>query len=282
MPSRRAQRLLEDLKLKAERQQQVAKKAVGYVRVSTEEQAAEGYGLDYQERAIRAFAESQGYELVEVVHDAGVSGASRPESRPGFSRVIQLAQQGAFSVLLVWKFDRLARSLVYAVTAANDLRERYGVVLRSVTEPIDTSTPMGETIFAILAGMAAQERRAITERTWAGRLEKARRGGFAGGEPPLGYRRDKEGGLAIDDEAAATVRRIFRLRAEGKSLHEIARILNAEGVPTKRGGQWAAATVRYILDNPKYRGQVEYLFRWNGQEYVLREGTHPPLIREAV
>src|SRR3954471_20116460 len=87
---------------------QRAQKVVGYVRVSTEEQATAGHGLEVQERAIRSFCESQEYELVEIVSDAGVSGAKRPDDREGFRRVLELAADKKFSILLVWKFDRLA------------------------------------------------------------------------------------------------------------------------------------------------------------------------------
>jgi site-specific DNA recombinase len=174
---------------------------------------------------------------------------------------------------------RLARQIVYAVTAANELQEAHGVQLRSVTEPIDTATPMGRTVFAILAGMAEQERQVITERTFLGRREKASRGGFAGGAAPLGYRRDRQGGLVEDEGSAAIVRRIFAMKAEGSTLQAIADVLNSEGIPTVRGGKWWPGTVRYVLDNPKYRGQVEYLFRWNGSEsHIVRPGSHAVLV----
>ena len=277
--SKRVRRLRRQVQEQQRLHLEVAQKAVAYIRVSSEEQATGGYGLEAQERAIKAFAESQGYELVDVVADPGVSGATRPEDRPGFRRVYELAEQGAFSVLLVWRFDRLARSIVYAVTTAHELRERYGVALRSVTEPIDTATPMGQMIFAVLAGMAAQERQAITERTLAGRREKARRGGFAGGPAPYGYRRDKEGGLVPDPEEAAVVRRIFDLYGQGYTPRQIADLLNAEGVPGKRGGRWYPASIRYMLDNPKYQGLVEYLFRWGGNVEEIRvEGQHPAIV----
>ena len=111
-------------------------------------------------------------------------------------------------MLLLWKFDRLARNLLFSVTTVHDLKEQYGVVLRSVTEPIDTASPMGGMIFAILASFAAEERRVITGRTLAGKKEKASRGGFAGGAAPLGYKRDLQGGLLIDDAESAIVRQI--------------------------------------------------------------------------
>lgn len=256
----------------------IAETAVGYVRVSTEEQASNGHGLEAQREAIEAFAKSQGYELLDVIIDAGVSGAKRPEEREGFQRVLELAEGKAFSVLLVWRFDRLARSLAYAVTTANLLQEEYGVVLRSVTEPIDTATPMGQTVFAILAGMAAQERQAITQRTLAGKREKAKRGGFAGGPAPYGYRRDRDGGLEVDPDEAQTIRRIYTMRQQGMSYRAIADVLNGEGIPTKRGGRWYAGTVRYILDNPKYRGAIEYYFRFDGEAHVLENGQHEPIL----
>jgi site-specific DNA recombinase len=256
----------------------VSQTAIGYVRVSTEEQSNNGHGLEAQEKAIRAFAESQGYELLEVVADAGVSGATRPDTRPGFSRVLELAEQQAFSVLLVWKFDRLARSLVYAVTATSALQEQFEVVLRSVTEPIDTSTPTGQMLFAIFAGMAAQEREAIIDRTIAGKKQKAAAGGFVGGSAPYGYRRDKEGGLMIDEQEAAVVRRIASMRQSGATLQSISDALNAEGIPGRRGGSWHPGTVRYLLDNPKYAGVTEYYFRHGGEQHILAAAEHAAIL----
>jgi site-specific DNA recombinase len=127
--------------------------------------------------------------------------------------------------------------------------------------------------------MAEQERQVITERTFLWRREKATRGGFAGGAAPIGYKRDRQGGLATDDESAEIVRRIFAAKATGATLKAIADDLNQDAVPTRRGGRWWPGTVRYVLDNPKYRGQVEYLFRYGGAEtHIVREGTHLALV----
>ncbi len=280
LASKRVARLKKRSGEASEAKAEIATKAAGYIRVSTEEQAQHGQGLESQQRAVRAFAESQGYKLVDVIADPGVSGATKPADRPGFARILELAEAQAFAVLLVYKFDRLARQIVYAVTAVNDLSERYGVVIRSVSEPIDTATPMGRTVFAVLAGMAEQERQAITERTHGGRREKATKGGFAGGSAPLGYSRDREGGLLVDERQAGTIRQIFDLRKDGATLQAIADALNADKVPTKRGGQWRPSQVGYILDNPKYRGAVEYLFRWQGAEtHVLKRGKHKAIVK---
>ncbi len=278
--SKRVERLMRMEQEASTARSDIAEVAVGYIRVSTDEQATRGHGLESQERAIRAFAESQGYTLLDMIADPGVSGAILPSARDGFATVLSMAAQGQFAILLVWKIDRLARSLAHAVTTANDLREQYNIVLRSVTEPIDTATPMGQTIFAILAGMAAQERHVITERTLAGRKAKAEKGGYAGGTPPYGYRADGAGGLTIDPGEAEIVRAIFGLRGEGWTLRQIAAALNERGVQTRRGGKWHPATVRYLLDNPRYRGFTEYYFRWGqDQSQVVGEGGHEAIVR---
>ena len=276
--SARIRRIREHAHRRTETQLVLSQKAVGYVRVSSDEQSNNGHGLEAQEAAIRAFAESQGYELVDVVADAGVSGATRPETRPGFARVVELAEQQAFSILLVWKFDRLARGLVYAVMATSALQEQFGVMLRSVTEPIDTSTPTGQMLFAIFAGMAAQEREAIIDRTIAGKKQKASRGGYVGGLTPYGYRRDKEGGLAVYEPEAAVIRRIASMRESGATLQAIADNLNTDGIPGRRGGSWYARTISYVLDNPRYKGLVECYFQHGGEQHILTEGQHEAIL----
>lgn len=277
--SRRVGRLKARNKIQTEARAAIATKAVAYIRVSTEEQAATGHGLETQDKAVRAFAESQGYELVDVIGDPGVSGATRPAERPGFGRILELAAAGAFTVLLVYKFDRLAREIRYAVTTVSDLAEQHDVVIRSVTEPIDTATPMGRTLFAILAGMAENERFAIRDRTAGGRLTKADKGGFAGGRVPYGYRRGTEGGLVVVPEEARIVRRIYQERRRKRTLRAIADDLNRDGIPSPGGSAWHPYRVGYVIDNPKYRGAVEYLFRWNGAEtHVLQPGSHEAIV----
>jgi site-specific DNA recombinase len=273
LPSRRVRRTLARGRMASEARAAIADRAAGYIRVSTEEQATTGHGLESQERAIRAFAASQDYALVEVVADPGISGATRPAERPGFSRLLELPE---VSVLLVWKFDRLSRDLADAVTTVNDLLGR-GVALRSVTEAaIDTTTPLGQMLFAIFAGMAQQERATITERTIGGKKVKASNGGFTGGMTPYGYARDGSGGMVVVEAEADVIRSIFAMRDVGLTLRKIADALNANNVPTKRGGKWAANTVAYILDNPRYRGFVEYLF--GGEQHVMQQGQHEAII----
>lgn len=278
--SKRLGRLRARTKVLQETKAARAPRAVGYLRVSTEEQAATGHGLDTQEKAVRAFAESQGYELVEVLTDAGVSGATKPAERPAFGQVVTLAEAGALDVLLVAKIDRLSRDIRHAMTTVSDLAEQHEVAFRSVTESvIDTSNPMGRTFFAIFAGMAENERFVIRDRTAGGRVAKAGKGGFAGGKAPYGYEKDLQGGLRVVEDQAKVVRRIYRERRQRRTLQAIAGGLNADRIPSPSGGEWQVSSVSYLLDNPKYRGAVEYLFRWNGAEtHVLQPGSHEAIV----
>ncbi|KQP99709.1 resolvase [Methylobacterium sp. Leaf121] len=278
--SKRLGRLRARTKVLQETKAARAPRAVGYLRVSTEEQAATGHGLDTQEKAVRAFAESQGYDLVEVLTDAGVSGATKPTERPAFGRVVALAEAGALDVLLVAKIDRLSRDIRHAMTTVSDLAEQHEVAFRSVTESvIDTSNPMGRTFFAIFAGMAENERFVIRDRTAGGRLAKAGKGGFAGGKAPYGYEKDLQGGLRVVEDQAKVVRRIYRERRQRRTLQAIADGLNADRIASPSGGAWQVSSVSYLLDNPKYRGAVEYLFRWSGAEtHVLQPGSHEAIV----
>lgn len=271
-------RLMRARKTAEQKQTEVSKKAVGYIRVSTEEQRDNGLSLGAQRESITAFAKSQGYELLDVIEDAAVSGASKPFERPGFHRIVELAQSEAFGVLLVWKFDRLARHLAYAVSTTQTLHDDYGVTLRSVTEPIETESPMGQTIFSIFAGMAMMEREAITERTLMGRKAKAKQGGFAGGKAPYGYQRNKEGGLVIIPEEADVVRQIFAWHKAGLGTKAIAARLNAEGIPTRGGRPWIFSTIQGMLHNAKYEGQVEYYFQATEPESFKEPGHHEAIL----
>ena len=254
--------------------------AVGYLRVSTEEQAQSGFGLDAQDEAVRKYAEAVGLELIDVIADPGISGTTRPADRPGFREVMALAADRRFSVLLVKRFDRLARNIALAVTTSAELDTAHGVTIRSVTEAIDTGSPSGKLIFSVFSAMAENEREAIVDRTKGGRMQKAGQGGFAGGCIPYGYLSDGKGGLAIDDRHAPTVVRIFSENGAGRGLQAIADGLNREGIPSPRGRRWWPSNVSYILGNAVYAGQVEYVFVTAGTaELVSGPGTHAGLLR---
>lgn len=278
--SARVRRLLRENKVQNAEKEAIRTKAVGYLRVSTEEQAQSGFGLDAQEEAVRKFADAVGLDLVDVVADPGVSGTTKPADRPGFARILALAAARSCSVVLVKRFDRVARNIALAVTASNDLDKVHGVTIRSVTEGIDTGSPAGKMIFGLLAAMAEGERDAIVDRTKGGRMQKAGQGGFAGGRAPYGYRINGAGGLVVDEAKRVIVLRIFDENGAGRTLQAIANGLNADGIPSATGKRWHPSTVSYVLDNPKYAGRVEYLFITGGAATVIdRAGAHPRILR---
>jgi DNA invertase Pin-like site-specific DNA recombinase len=184
------------------------------VRVSTGEQAASGAGLQVQRRAIRAEADRRGWELVEVYSDEGASGKSL-KGRPGLSAAFEAIDAGRASGLIVSKLDRLSRSLL----------DFAGIV-------VDLSTPAGEAMANVMATFAQLERRLISQRTKDG-LAIKRAEGVDLGRPPK---------IRLDVEA-----RIATMHATGTSAERIAAALNAERVPTARGGRWHPSTVRVVV-----------------------------------
>jgi DNA invertase Pin-like site-specific DNA recombinase len=201
---------------------------LGYARVSTTEQAGNGYGLAAQEQAIRDECERRGWTLVEVVRDEGASAKSL--DRPGLRSSLERIAAGEASGLLASKLDRLSRSVV-----------DFGVLLEWFTAAdatlialdlgLDTSTPGGRLVANVFASVAEWEREVIGARTRDG-LAAARAQGKTISRPAV----------ADDPELRA---RIERMRARGWTLQRIADRLNAEGVPTLRGGaEWRHSSVQ--------------------------------------
>jgi site-specific DNA recombinase len=232
-----------------------ASRAAIYLRVSTDEQATDGYGLDVQRTRCAAMCAAKGWTVVNEYADEGISGTKDATGRPGLAAMLNAAQAGEIDAVVVLALDRLARKtrlvleLVETLTAAN-------VAVVSCKESLDTTTPQGEFVLTIFAGLAQLERGVILERTSAGRNERGRRDGERGGRVPLGYQRIGDGVVIVEDQAAALVRRIFGLRAEGLTLRAIADRLNADGVANPHGGRrWEPATVAAILTNVEaYQG----------------------------
>lgn len=276
----RARRALRRNAVQTAQREAIRDKAVGYLRVSTEEQAQSGFGLDAQEASVRNYAAAIGCELVAIESDPGVSGSTRPADRPGFARILARAERGEISVVLVKRFDRVARNIGYAVTTSNALVDEHGVTIRSVTEPIDTGSAAGKMLFAVLAAMAEGERDAIIDRTKGGRKVKAQGGGFAGGRVPYGYLSDGKGGLVIDEGRRSTVERIFTENGAGRTLQAIADGLNRDRIPSPTGKRWWPSGVSYLLNNQVYAGRVEYVFVDGGvATHVNVRGAHARLIR---
>lgn len=134
---------------------------VGYVRVSTEEQSREGISLEMQADRIRAYCASQGWTMVHIYDDAGVSGTAL--QRPGLQAMLGSLQ--GIDAVLVWKVDRPSRRQKHVLAILEDMLEPVGVGFKSVAEPFDTTTPMGKAFLGMLAVFAQLERDTISYQT---------------------------------------------------------------------------------------------------------------------
>src|SRR5829696_2807157 len=185
------------------------KKAILYARVSTDEQARSGYSLAQQLEALRAYAEREGYEILEEIQDPGQSGASL--ERPGMDRVRDLVAAGGVAVVLAQDRDRFAREPAYHYLLRREFKE-HGTKIRALNDRGDES-PEGELTDGILDQLAKYERAKMTERTRRGKLKKAREGKvIATMKPPYGFRyNEARDGLLIYEPERVVVERIFRL-----------------------------------------------------------------------
>lgn len=226
--------------------EQQSRRAVGYVRVSTEDQAREGVSLEAQQAKIRAWCEANDYELVAIHEDAGLS-AKRADNRPGLQAALeQTCQERA--ALVAYSISRLSRSTRDMLAIAERLQQS-DADLVSLTERIDTTSAAGRMIFGVLSVLAQFERELIGERTRDAMAHKARKG-EAVGRAPRGMRIEN-GRLSPDpsSDGLALAQRARELRAEGLTLQAIADQLDAEGFRPERGSRLRASTIHYVLRN---------------------------------
>lgn len=215
-------------------------KAVGYIRVSTTEQAVEGVSLAAQQAKLDAYAMIKDWVMLEVIRDEGVS--AKHLKRPGLARLLALVDARQVEVVIVYKLDRLTRS-VSDLDKLVKLFERKGVALVSLQESLDPTTATGRAMMGLIALFSQWEREVIGERTREA-MQHLKAQGQVYSRP------------VFDD--TAMLARMQRERAEGRSYHHIASALNADGIVTTRGGQWHACTVRQILQRstPEARRRV--------------------------
>ena len=230
-----------------------ARRAILYARVSTDEQARSGYSLAQQIEALRAYAASEGYEVLEEVQDAGQSGASL--ERPGMDRVRDLVAAGGVSVVLAQDRDRFAREPAYHYLLRREFEE-HGTKIRALNDRGDES-PEGELTDGILDQLGKYERAKIAERSRRGKLRKAREGKvMAGHRVKYGFKlSDTRDGLLVDEEKMRNVRRIFRMVGEeGYSMHATYKAFERELIPTPGGGKrWDRAFFRVAILDDVYK-----------------------------
>lgn len=219
--------------------------AIGYVRVSTETQAAEGVSLEAQQAKISAWCEVNGYTLASVFIDAGLSGG-RADNRPQLQAALDAVCRSG-GVLVVYSLSRLARSTKDTLAISERL-ERAGADLASLTERIDTTSAVGKMVFRLLASLAEFERDQISERTTAALAHKKAKGERTGAVP-FGYTLAADG-IALVPNAAeqAVLVTIRELRAAGQTLRDIAAELDRRGIATKNGKPWSHSTIQRILE----------------------------------
>lgn len=252
----------------------VISKIVAYLRVSTSDQADNGYGLEAQRDQVLAYAQVRGWEVVAVEVDAGISGTLPVARRSGLSSALARVDRGDADALLVSELSRMGRSPAVC-TDVFDRLDRAGASFVSIGEP-ELGSAMLRGLFI---GLASDERTRMLERMSAGRLARIRRGGV-NCRPCYGYVVADAGTSrsrfdVVPDEASI-VRRIFDERSRGFRLRQIVDGLNGERVPTPSGrGIWSAATVCRILDNQSYRG----VRRWReGDSELLIAGAIPAIL----
>jgi site-specific DNA recombinase len=228
------------------------KRAILYARVSTDEQARSGYSLAQQIEALRQYAASEGYEVIEEVSDPGQSGASL--ERPGMDRVRDLVADGGVSVVLAQDADRIVRDPVYRALL-DDESARFGCRWIALDDWGDDSHE-GQLLKYIKGWQSKGEKLKTAERTRRGRVQKAREGGLKLGRvSKYGFcPNEARNAYEIEPETVAVVRRIFTLVAAGESLHGVKRILDSEGVPTPEGARtWSRRFIRRVILDDVYK-----------------------------
>ena len=241
-----------------------------YTRVSTEDQAKEGFSLEAQRERLEAYCKARGWAVAKKYVDDGHSG--RDTKRPAYQRM--MAERDGWDTLLVIKMDRIHRNSRNFMEMMESLQE-WGKNFVSATESFDTSTAMGRFVMDIIQRIAQLESEQIGERVYMGMSQKARTGpGLLGFTAPFGFE-IREGSLHVSAEEAAIVREVFDRCLAGETTQAIAEGLNVRGVRAKRDGRWTHARVLYILHNPLYSG----FLRWDG---IVRAADHPAVIPRAV
>ena len=243
-----------------------------YVRVSTQEQAKEGYSIGEQTDRLKKYADAHGWLVFKVYTDAGHSGAN--QDRPALQDLIMDVKAGKIDKVLVYKLDRLSRSQKDTLEIIEDVLLANNCDFESMTEKFDTSTSFGRAMVGILAVFAQLEREQIRERMSMGMEARIKEGKWKGGKlTPFGY--DYEAALeklVINEYEAMIVKFIFEQFTEGKNLYAIANEMYEKGYGF-RSGNSDLRNIKYVLRNKTYCGYLKCKDQWY-------KGLHDPIISE--
>jgi len=245
-----------------------------YTRVSTEDQAREGFSLEVQKEVLFGIAEQNHWEVVcsipdrKIYEDDGYSGGSM--DRPAFKILRSDAGRKFFDMILVYKLDRMNRRLKDLLTFLEEI-ENYGISIKSATEPFDTSSSAGKFLIHMIGSSAEFERNRLIERVFPGMVMGVKKGHWQGSRySPYGYRYNKEKRkLEVVENEAALVKEIYSMYLAGHSTSKIAGILFHKKIPTRSGGKFHTKLICDILKNKVYLGKLV----WNRRRYDTKQKT---------
>ncbi|MDB2046529.1 recombinase family protein [Clostridium perfringens] len=256
-----------------------------YCRVSTDEQAEFGYSIDEQKRLLEEWCKANDYIIYKCYSDRGISGKNIKD-RPALKELLSDAKEGKFDMVISWKINRVSRKLEDVLKIVNIL-EKNNITFKSYSEPFETDTPAGRMQFQMMALIGEFERGTIAQNVKMGMIAKAKSGNWCGGRV-LGYdlvpnnspEEEKKGKnkLEINEKEAEIVRFIFNEYSKGKGYKAITNKMNKLGYKTKKGNNFSVGSIRDILTNPVYIGEIRYNVRQNWSE-KRRRNINPNPIR---
>lgn len=279
-----------DIEEKNEKQKKKLRVAA-YCRVSTDEERQLGSFENQIDYFTKLIEEERKYEMVKIYSDEGISGCSI-RSRKGFREMIEDCEAGKIDLVITKSISRFARNTQDSLKYTRKLKD-LGIGVYFEKEGLNTLESSGELLLTLFSCFAQEESRSISENTAWGIRSKFQQGiAHLNTSVLLGYDKDGDGKMVIDEAQAGTVRRIYRMYLEGFSQSMIAKTLNREDVPGVHGeARWCAETIGRILENEKYKGAllmqktitVSYLTKQHvkntGQlnQYYI-ENDHPAII----
>lgn len=225
--------------------------AVGYVRVSTDQQAEKGSSLENQVARIKDFCEQKGLVLENIYQDAGFSGKNT--NRPAFKAMMKYIYENKVDSLIVWHSNRFARNLRDYVVHLYELEKRH-VTFHSIEEP-EFSGSSGKAMRNLLAVFAEYQSDLTGEQVRSVKSNLKKNKQVYCGYAPLGFSHD-EGKLISDENQSIIVKRIFKMKNQGYSMNKISKVLNEEGIKGSKGGKFYRSTIQKILNNNIYDNET--------------------------
>ena len=223
-----------------------------YIRVSTEDQAREGFSLGEQKEKLLQLCSYKGYKVFKVYEDAGVS-AKDMEHRPAFQEMLADMKKGKINYIVAYKLDRVTRSVRDLEELIAQL-EKHNCYLVCDRDDVNTSTANGRFFVRMLTVLSQLEIEIVSERTKFG-LNGAIKSGHIPGQRPFGYMKSEDKKMIVDNATKPYVEKIFDMYLEGKSFQAIANYFNENNIYPKK--KWKDTTIQKIIDNKIYMGDYE-------------------------